>query len=1360
MKYKYRFFLFLTLIGFCGYLLFAVYNDVKKETIKQLNDRQLSHAKQAAKGIESFFNNQLSMLTYLSKNDSIIDLDDSGKVLIRLFYSNNSAEINGITRVDAKGRIMYTFPYDHKSIGADISSQDHVQEIMRTHKPVVSDVFTAVQGFRCIAFHVPVFKGKDYHGTIAILIPFDHISKKYLEDIKIGENGYAWLISRKGVELYCPVPGHIGKTVYETSGNFPSVISMAEEMMKGKEGITTYRYDRIRGAVTDIEEKHAVYLSIPILNTYWSIVVATPEDEVLALMKSFRNSWFLIIGVLILTSILFSYYIIKAWTIVSEEEKRRRAEEALRKSEEQYRELVENANSIILRMDHVGNVTFINEFAQRFFEYSEEEILGRNVVGTIVPKVESTGRDLKWMIEDIGLNPDRYVNNINENMRRNGERVWVAWTNKPVYDEKAQIIEILCIGNDITERKQIEESLRDIEARYTMIMNNITDRIWLTDMNFKVIWASESVMRIRGYQLEEINPFPFEMLLTPDSLETVIKTISEELTPQRLQQKNLDISKTLELEFFRKDGSTFWSEVKMMVLRDHDGTPSSILGVGRDITERKAAQEVIQRERDFSEFAINAMPGIFYIFDENGKFLRWNRNLEKVTEYNAVEIARQTPFDHLREDCKELVAERMREVFSTGQAEVEAILVSKAGKETPFYFYGLRVVLDGKPNLIGMGVDITKRKQVEEELQKTNQMLQAIIDASPLAIFTLDHDLRVTSWSPSAERIFGWSREEALGQYNPIVPEEKWDEFKALVSKVLSGVGYSDNEVKRRTKDGHAIYVNVSTEPLLDAHGNVVGAMGVIQDITKRKRAEEEVRESQQRLADIIEFLPDATLVIDKDGTVIAWNRALEAMTGVRAEEMLGKGNYEYALPFYGERRPILIDLALHPDLEREKEYTAIHRTGDIVFGEAYTPNLSPGNIHLSATASVLRDSNGEVIAAIECIRNNTERKRLEAHLQQAQKMESIGTLAGGIAHDFNNILGAIMGYTEMALTDPKVDNRLRSYLNQVYTAGERARDLVKQILAFSRQSDQKSRPLRISPIIKEALKLLRASLPSTIQIHQDIQCESDTVLADPTQLHQVLMNLCTNAAHAMRETKGELKVSLAPVELKPGNTLIIHHDLSPGMYLKLTVSDTGVGMVPEIMTRIFDPFFTTKKPGEGTGMGLSVVYGIVKGYDGAITVESELDKGTEFHVYLPLLMETKGEQEIDKTIFIVGGKEHILFVDDEENLVRLGKDMLTGLGYEVVGRSSSVEALELFRVKPHYFDLVITDMTMPNMTGVDLAKEMLMIRPDIPIILCTGFSEMISEEKAKNIGIRRFLMKPLLKNSLAIKIREVLDTR
>jgi signal transduction histidine kinase/CheY-like chemotaxis protein len=416
---------------------------------------------------------------------------------------------------------------------------------------------------------------------------------------------------------------------------------------------------------------------------------------------------------------------------------------------------------------------------------------------------------------------------------------------------------------------------------------------------------------------------------------------------------------------------------------------------------------------------------------------------------------------------------------------------------------------------------------------------------------------------------------------------------------------------------------------------------------------------------------------------------------------------------------------------------------------------------------SGIRDVEGNIIGFHGASRDITrrkkieeERKRLEERLYHVERMESIGTLAGGIAHDFNNILGAIMGYTEMAIQGLDKNSPLRRYLDQVFKAGERAKDLVKQILSFSRQSEERPHPLRVSPIVKEVMKLIKASLPSTIKIRQDIQSELDIVLADPTQIHQILMNLCTNAAHAMRETKGELKVSLVPVNIEPPDNLIIHHDLSPGKYLRLTVSDTGVGIDKEIMDRIFDPFFTTKKYGEGTGLGLSVVYGIVKSYGGAITVESEVGKGTEFNVYLPLLTEIEDKQEAKVEAPVPRGNERILFVDDEATLVQIATGALIGLGYEVVGRTSSLEALELFRTRPDSFDLVITDMTMPNMTGSELAQQLIRIRPDIPVILCTGFSEAMTQERATALGVREFIMKPIVQRQIAEAIRRALGDK
>jgi signal transduction histidine kinase/ActR/RegA family two-component response regulator len=388
--------------------------------------------------------------------------------------------------------------------------------------------------------------------------------------------------------------------------------------------------------------------------------------------------------------------------------------------------------------------------------------------------------------------------------------------------------------------------------------------------------------------------------------------------------------------------------------------------------------------------------------------------------------------------------------------------------------------------------------------------------------------------------------------------------------------------------------------------------------------------------------------------------------------------------------------------------------------------------------------------------RREAEKHQLEDQLRHAQKLEAVGTLAGGIAHDFNNILGIILGYTELVLPEIPQGSSLQSDLNEVLKATHRAKELVNQILIFSRQDKQERKPVQISLIAKEVLKMLRATLPTTIEIRQNFRAGLAAVLSDPTQIHQVLMNLCTNAAHAMRDKGGVLEVSLADVDID-ADAAAQHPDLAPGQYQKLTVSDTGHGMDRSVKERIFDPFFTTKGPGEGTGMGLAMVHGIAKSHDGAVIVRSEPGKGTTFQVFFPTIVSVI-TAEPEHLAPPPRGTERILFVDDEKPLGDIGKQTLEHLGYEVFARTSSIEALEVFKTQPDKFDLVITDMTMPNMTGADLAKAILHIRPDTPIILCTGFSEAISEEKAKAIGIREFVMKPIIRQKIARIIRRVLD--
>ncbi|MBL0700390.1 MAG: response regulator [Desulfosarcina sp.] len=388
--------------------------------------------------------------------------------------------------------------------------------------------------------------------------------------------------------------------------------------------------------------------------------------------------------------------------------------------------------------------------------------------------------------------------------------------------------------------------------------------------------------------------------------------------------------------------------------------------------------------------------------------------------------------------------------------------------------------------------------------------------------------------------------------------------------------------------------------------------------------------------------------------------------------------------------------------------------------------------------------------------KRDSEKKQLEEQLLHAQKMEAIGTLAGGIAHDFNNILGVIVGYTELSLLEMPETDPLRGKLDQVLKASGRATDLVKQILAFSRKDKQKLIPIRIDPIIKEALKMLRSSLPTTIEIRTDIKKINSSILSDPSQIHQILMNLCTNAAHALPDNKGIVEVSLDEVDIDQDQASE-HADLQDGHYQKLTVCDNGEGIKPEIMDRIFDPFFTTKGPGKGTGMGLAVIHGIVKRCKGAIIFDSEPGKGSIFKIFFPTIDANIAEKiKIHKDI--PNGNEKILYIDDEQQIIDFGQEILEGLGYKVVAKTTPTDALEIFRADPDSFDIVITDMTMPKMTGIELAVQISIIRPGIPIVLCSGYNANITKEKAREAGIREIIMKPFAINEIARTIRDVLD--
>jgi len=515
-----------------------------------------------------------------------------------------------------------------------------------------------------------------------------------------------------------------------------------------------------------------------------------------------------------------------------------------------------------------------------------------------------------------------------------------------------------------------------------------------------------------------------------------------------------------------------------------------------------------------------------------------------------------------------------------------------------------------------------------------------------------------------------------------------------------------------------------------------------------KHKLEIQIKENKQWLETTLKSIGDAVIATDEKGFVKFMNPVAEELTGWKQDEAIGHDLKEiFCIINETTRKPV------------QNPTEKVLQTGKIEGLANHTLLIKKDGreIFIDDNAAPIQDDQGNIRGVVLVFRDISEQRRIESQLRQAQKMEAIGILAGGIAHDFNNILYPMVGYAEMSMDDLPEESPVRNFLKEILKGTDRAKELIQQILTFSRKKEFKLTPVRIQPVIKETLKFIRASLPSNIEIQTAINEKCGVIMADTTQIHQIIMNLCTNAYHAMREKGGVMKISLDEVDIYPENSSD-YIGIRRGNYIRIRVSDTGTGMDEKVKANIFSPYFTTKSVGEGSGLGLSVVYGIVKEYKGEIRFYSELDKGTTFEIFLPRLNSCESNLTADDSLTVPKGIEHILLVDDEETITDMMHQMLRKLGYNVTACYTSFNAFNIFCEKPENFDLVITDMTMPKMTGLELAKAIKQIRADIPVILCTGYSELITEEKMKESGISHLLMKPVSRNKMAETIRLVLE--
>jgi len=632
---------------------------------------------------------------------------------------------------------------------------------------------------------------------------------------------------------------------------------------------------------------------------------------------------------------------------------------------------------------------------------------------------------------------------------------------------------------------------------------------------------------------------------------------------------------------------------------------------------------------------------------------------------------------------------------------------------------------------------VTERTQAQWE---SEERFRFTLKNSNFFVFTQDAELKYTwVYNPN----LGLSAEEMLGKTDAdIFSVEDAGKLTRIKKRVLSN-GIGERSDIRFTLRGEPSFHVLSVEPLFDTDNNIVGLTGASIDFTDQKKLEDE----RNRLASVVEQVAEAIMITDAEGTIGYVNTAFEALTGYTSRDALGQ--HPRTLLQADKYNALAVE-EIRESIQQSQTWKGRLRV--------QKKDESQRQLEMLVTVSPLLDADGEVVSVAFMSRDITHESELESQLQQSQKLDALGTLAGGIAHDFNNILGAIIGYTELAKEDISPQSNTDRYLKEVLNASSRAKELIQQILTFTRPGDTERKAILPHLIVKETMKMLRSSIPATIEMVENIEPDLNTILADPTEIHQIVMNLCTNGYQAMSPGEGTLTVTLKSVQLTDRQAA--RFPQLSRLCVALSVTDTGSGMDRKTIYSIFDPFFTTKKEEKGTGLGLSTVHGIVQSLGGAISVHSEPGKGSTFTVYLQALQAAAKEQIEAPQHIPAGQGEHILLVDDEDALRKSCKLRLDALGYVVTACALPSEALSLFEEDPRSFDLVLTDYAMPKMNGLVLGQELLRIRPDIPVILVTGFTENITHADIEELGLAAFLEKPIDAGLLGRSIREILNQK
>ncbi len=886
------------------------------------------------------------------------------------------------------------------------------------------------------------------------------------------------------------------------------------------------------------------------------------------------------------------------------------------------------------------------------------------------------------------------------------------------------------VGEIITsalQRLEAEQALRQSEERYELAVRGSMDGLFDWNILTNEVYYSPRWKEQLGYSEHELpnHLFTFSEHLHPDDAESTWSRIKAHLE----KRDRYDT----EFRLRTKLGDYRWFRSRAQAIWDDDAKPVRLAGSNTDITEQKNAElAILKSEEKFSK-AFHASPDTIVITSlAEGRLIEVNEGFVRNTGYQRDEAIGKTVFELRvwpREVDRESLIESLRRDGYV--RDLPHDFRTKSGEIRSGVLTAEKVEVEGEECLLSVIRDITEAKRSELDLRKSEERYRLLVENSNDLVCEMTPDGRALYVSPNHVKLSGHQPEALVGTnlLDLVHPDD--------LAKVAAVLAQEATIFVYRARHGNGSWRSLesSTHTFRTSAGERRFVV-ISRDITERREADERLRQQ----ADLLDLANDAIFVRDLEDRISFWNRGAQDLYGWAAHEARGQK---------------LADLARGIPAALADAKARLLENGNWR-GDLRILNRQGKEVIVDSHWTLLRDAEGRPAAILSIDSDVTEKKSLETQFYHAQRMEAIGTLAGGMAHDFNNIVGAILGYVGLAKDDAPDNGELQADLAEISKAAHRAKEVIKQILTFSRLQEHSRKPVQLHLIAQEAFKLIRATLPSTIEIRLKVEGAIPVVLADATQMHQVLMNLATNAGHAMQERGGSLEARVAceVIDIETAQAL---SGLAAGRCVVLSVADTGHGMSETVRRRIFDPFFTTKAPGEGTGLGLSVVHGIVKNHGGAITVTSEVGRGTTFKIYLPCVQDAPDEEARPTAAPSPGAGQRVLFVDDEKSLADAGGRYLTRLGYRVTTSLSGHDALERFAERPEQFDLVVTDLTMPRMTGLQLATKLWEIRPTTPIVITTGYNARMTAESVQRIGIRELLMKPYSPATLAETIARVL---